>query len=73
MSLTAIIFNLSILLQGGGPCSGPGPGPPCCNNTPPCGPPPPPGLPIDNFIFVLVILGMFYGAWKYWQFTNNAY
>ena len=63
MSLTAIFFNLALLLQGG-PCNNwPISGPPCCANTPPCGPPPPPGLPIDNFTLLLLLIGLAYGTW----------
>ena len=70
MSLTAIIFNLTLLLQGG-PCVSP-PFPPCCSNTPPCGPPPPPGLPIDNFVVLLLCVGLIFGIWFYNKPKNKA-
>lgn len=31
---------------------------------PPPMPPPPPGLPIDGGVFVALLLGLFYGAFK---------
>ena len=37
---------------------------------PPAPPPPPPGLPIDNFLGLLLVLGMLYGVKKI--FNNNS-
>ena len=31
---------------------------------PPPAPPPPPGLPIDGYLFIFIILGLFYGIKK---------
>jgi hypothetical protein len=37
---------------------------------PPNQPPPPPGLPIDGWIVFIMILGVTYGAWKYWSLNK---
>ena len=34
---------------------------------PPNQPPPPPGLPIDGWVFFLLVVGLAYGAWKYYS------
>ena len=34
---------------------------------PPSQPPPPPGLPIDGWLVFLLVIGITYGAWKYWS------
>ena len=34
---------------------------------PPNQPPPPPGLPIDGWVFFLLVAGLAYGAWKYYS------
>jgi len=70
MILTLIISNLILLAQG--PCSGcaggGGPCAPCCPN---CGPPPPPGLEIDIFVYVLLVIAVFYGAYKIYKIKSR--
>ncbi|WP_298237287.1 hypothetical protein [uncultured Algibacter sp.] len=53
----------------GNPCA------PCCTLPGGCGggpPPPPPGLPIDNLVIAFLLLGISYGAYKYYQFAKRS-
>ena len=73
-SILFVLISFVSMAQGGpcGGCSGgPGACAPCCPNN--CGgPPPPPGLPVDNLIFALLVLGIIYGSWQIWKLTKKV-